>query len=340
MASKIHKNSDNSGCFIFVLLLLPFFVIIKHFVFSFFKQYQYFGFNPILIRYGYPGLNLFLAVIFLGISIIGIISFIKARDRVKKRRKALIEIGIFFCISLFVGSLHSLFYYLNKDAYIIDPKISEIQNKRINAIYENSINLNNLIIKRANNLKNYVVNRELEVVKYTDYNLLKFNKYLKRITINEKNSEYKIELTTFSNIDTLTIFYEGEELRLYVTHYQKSPPEEVKLKKIFKAIIENKNKSDYVDLIDMVLLNHNMIDEKIRKDKQNMLNSGYASIDLFIYDTLLKSIGQDSGDYRPSSTFSRSLTFLHIILAYLFISIYGGEKILDSIYKKRKKNKT
>lgn len=333
-------KSENSGCFFLVIFILPILLLAKHFVFSFVKQYQYFGFNPILIRYGYPGLNLFLAVIFLIISVIAALALIKMRQHIKKRKKVFVEIGVFISISIFVGSIHSFIYYIKKDAYIVDPKISEIQNKRIVELYDDSIKLNKKIINRANELKKYINNTKLELEKYTDHNLLRVsNKYLKKTTITEKNGEYKIELTVFINIDSLYIFYKKEDLRVYVTHSSQSPPEEIKLRKIFKEIVEHENKSDYIDLIDMILLNHNMINERIQQDKQNMLHSGYASIDLFIYDTLLKSVGQDSGDYRPSSVFSRSLTFLHIILAYLFISTYGGQKILDSLKRKKRKKR-
>lgn len=331
---KISKDTKSKlGCMGIALILLPSIILAKYYIFSFFYKYSYHGINPIFIEYGYPSLNLFLSIVLLIFSISLVLFLINIRNFISKEKNILIEILIFLLISLSAGSIHSIVYFNDKESYIIDEKISEIQNKRIREMYVKANNLNKEKIKIAENLIAYISTNDLKITKITDYNILRLNKYIKKYTFYEKNYKFTIEIEVFANIDRLNLEYENELLRVFTSHGNEyASQEDKKLKGIFHNIINNtNNKNDYINLIGMIIKNHKLIEDKIKSDEIYMINTGYASIDLFIYDTILKSFGKDSGDYKAVSLSSRSLTILHVFLAYLFISLYGGKKILEAI---------
>lgn len=320
--------------FLIAFLIAVLILVFKFFIFSFIKTYDYHGVNPIFLQYGYPTLNIVTALLLLIIMSIAILLLIKIRSTIlKKRDRILVEVLILFAISTSIGIIHSLIYFIDKDSYIIDDSVAEIQKHRIDNHYLSAINKNREKIVLS---QNFIKLLQVEKPKIIYHQRLRSlynttDKWIAKAWLTDKKETFNVAIEIYTNVITVNINYDDGELKIWsTTGSQANSEQEKNIKDALTEMLDKKNYKGLISVTNQIIYNHSEIEKKMLTDKTEMINYGYASIDLFIYDTLLKSFGKDSGDYKPISFFSRSLTILHIAFIYMFLLIYG-QKMLNIV---------
>jgi hypothetical protein len=311
-------------------------LVLYSFLESYLFTYSYLGFSPLYLAFTVPGTNLLLSLVAISVLITSL--FFLSRRKVASNRHTLAAVltsAKFVVIYSLIGCVHSVVYYFDKEAYIIDDKILAIEAKRTRLYYERAEQVLSEKQKKFDALANQIVAEPQRQFRLTSVVAKRYKPLGSFNVVYRCDTDVGVEGASFQfrwsphSDDTcvLRAYYKGDlllaeggvELRDGV-----SPS--YKYKEIYELCRPLFPCPDRIEE-GTVLLALELGEQQLKANMESVKtgmgapNGEYLPWHLFVFDTILSSLAFGQGYFKSVGPFSRALMIPQAAIALVFISL-------------------
>ncbi len=348
----IKKLTTYLGAFIAISVIIIVLVlgIYKYEIANYIELSKMYGINPMYLYFRYKTVNTIFSVVFtffaLIILAVLLIQYLKARFSESKLLKFVLIISMLLVSSSIIGAFHCINYYGFNSEYTISKDILKYQQDLDNEKFNQA----QLTIIKKMELVNFIKK------KVSMFELDSLNVKFKSGSIFFSKTKYLYRYDIICPDKSLAIFFQkfpaNRSIRFNIskgeeeTEFVCTLPDlkDIDLQKLdsmggnAKKMIEvnqfynrierftpfsSKNKvsmGELLDTLELINIDFDIVENELLARKEELKNVG-ISWDLFISDTILKSVGSGQNYFKSFSFTSRSLLFLHGLLIVFFIRL-------------------
>ncbi|CAM1370278.1 hypothetical protein [Tenacibaculum xiamenense] len=348
----VNKLTKYLSAFIIASVIIIVFIlgVYKYEISNYIELSELYGINPMYLYFRYKTINTIFSVVFTFLALIVlsilIIQYLKVRFKESKLLKFTLIISMLLVSSSIIGAFHCFNYYGFNSKYTISEDIlkyqQDLDNKKFNQAQTTIIKKKALVSVIKNKIKE-LKKDSLKVKFKSGSRLLSRTKYVYRYDVvcpdrslaiffqkfpanrsirfninnEEEETEFVCTLPDLKNIDLQKLDSIGGNAKKMIEVSQFYDM----IQHFTPFSFRNKvSKNELLKTLDLINLDFDIVENELLARKEELKNVG-ISWDLFISDTLLKSVGSGQNYFKGFSFTSRSLIFIHGLLILFFIRL-------------------